>query len=83
MAVTGTDLLIIERAGVLHKATVAELPSGGSVAVQDEGVSVTTALAALNFTGAGVTVTGGATAVVNIPGGGGGGSYDVTLGWAF
>ena len=40
---------------------------GNPVAVQDEGVAVTAALSTLNFTGAGVTVTGGTTAVVNIP----------------
>ncbi|MGL5011500.1 MAG: hypothetical protein ACRC6I_16600 [Paracoccaceae bacterium] len=45
---------------------------GSPVTVQDEGANITTALGTLNFTGAGVTVTGGATAVVNIPGGGGG-----------
>ena len=48
-------------------------PGGGSpVTVQDEGVNITTALGTLNFVGAGVTVTGGATATVTIPGGGGG-----------
>lgn len=55
---------------------------GGSITVQDEGSNITTGLTTLNFTGAGVTVTGGATATVTIPGGGGGG-YDPTLGWAF
>jgi hypothetical protein len=44
---------------------------GGSVTVQDEGVNITTGLTTLNFAGAGVTVTGGATATVTIPGGGG------------
>jgi Major tropism determinant N-terminal domain/Repeat of unknown function (DUF5907) len=45
---------------------------GGSITVQDEGSNITTALGTLNFVGAGVTVTGGATATVTIPGGGGG-----------
>lgn len=69
---------------------VQELPAGDSlpgsgggspIAVQDEGSNITTALATLNFTGSGVTVTGGATSVVNIPGGGG--TYNPALGWAF
>jgi hypothetical protein len=45
-------------------------PTGGgssAIAVQDEGVSITTALATLNFVGSGVTVTGGTTATVTIP----------------
>jgi hypothetical protein len=58
-------------------------PGGGSITVQDEGVNITTALSTLNFVGAGVTVTGGATATVTIPSGGGGlsdGNYgDVTV----
>ena len=41
--------------------------------MQDEGSTITSALGTLNFVGAGVTVTGGATATVTIPGGGGGG----------
>jgi hypothetical protein len=44
---------------------------GSPVTVQDEGTNVTTALGTMNFVGAGVTVTGGATATVTIPGGGG------------
>lgn len=48
------------------------VPAGGaSITVQDEGSNITTALATLNFVGAGVTVTGGATATVTIPGGAG------------
>jgi hypothetical protein len=58
-------------------------PGGGSITVQDEGINITTALSTLNFVGAGVTVTGGATATVTIPSGGGGlsdGNYgDVTV----
>lgn len=43
-------------------------PAGGgsAIAVQDEGSAITAALATLNFVGAGVTVTGGTTAVVTI-----------------
>jgi hypothetical protein len=52
--------------------TWAAAGGGSPVTVQDEGVNVTTALGTLNFVGAGVTVTGGATATVTIPGGGGG-----------
>jgi hypothetical protein len=44
---------------------------GSPVTVQDEGSNITTALGTLNFVGAGVTVTGGATATVTIPGGSG------------
>jgi hypothetical protein len=45
--------------------------------VEDEGISVVAAAVALNFTGAGVTVTdaGSGEATVNIPGGGGGGGW--------
>lgn len=54
---------------------------GGSVTVQDEGVNITTGLSTLNFVGAGVAVTGGATATVTIPGGGGGSAvvYEETI----
>jgi hypothetical protein len=46
---------------------------GSSLTVQDEGSSLATAAATMNFTGAGVTASGtGATKTVNIPGGGGG-----------
>jgi hypothetical protein len=53
--------------------TWAAAGGGSPVTVQDEGTNITTALSTLNFVGAGVTVTGGATATVTIPGGGGGG----------
>jgi hypothetical protein len=52
--------------------TWAAAGGGSPVTVQDEGSNITTALGTLNFVGAGVTVTGGATATVTIPGGGGG-----------
>lgn len=52
--------------------TWAAAGGGSPITVQDEGSNITTALGTLNFVGAGVTVTGGATAVVTIPGGGGG-----------
>ena len=55
--------------------TWAAAGGGSPITVQDEGANITTALGTLNFVGAGVTVTGGATATVTIPGGGGG-SFD-------
>jgi hypothetical protein len=51
--------------------TWAAAGGGSPVTVQDEGSNITTALGTLNFVGAGVTVTGGATATVTIPGGSG------------
>ena len=66
----------------VNKTYADGLGGGAAITVQDEGTNITTALTTLNFTGAGVTVTGGATSVVNIPGGGGG-TYDVALAWAF
>lgn len=48
--------------------------TGGSLAVQDEGIAQGSATT-MNFTGAGVTATvGGGTATVNIPGGAGTGA---------
>jgi hypothetical protein len=46
---------------------------GGSLTVQDEGSTLSTAVTTINFTGAGVTATGTTTVTVSIPGGGGGG----------
>jgi hypothetical protein len=46
---------------------------GGSLTVQDEGITLSTAVTTINFTGAGVTATGTTTVTVNVPGGGGGG----------
>ena len=45
---------------------------GGSLTVQDEGVTLSTAVSTINFTGSGVTATGTTTVTVDIPGGGGG-----------
>jgi hypothetical protein len=46
---------------------------GGSLTVQDEGSTLSTAVTTINFTGAGVTATGTTTVTVNVPSGGGGG----------
>jgi len=44
---------------------------GATITVQDEGIVQSTTVTTVNFTGAGVTASGaGATATVNIPGGG-------------
>lgn len=49
---------------------------GGTITTQDEGVTLSSSVTTLNFTGAGVTASGaGATTTVNIPGGGGGGDF--------
>ena len=48
---------------------------GSSLTVQDEGVTLSTAVTTINFTGAGVTATGTTTVTVDVPGGGGG-TYD-------
>ena len=59
----------------VNGATVGPLGSGGggSLTVQDEGSTLSTAVTTINFTGAGVTATGTTTVTVDIPGGGGGG----------
>lgn len=50
------------------------MSTNSTVAIQDEGNTLTSGVRNINFTGAGVTVTGSADAVtVDIPGGGGGG----------
>ena len=60
MAVTSTDLLMIERGGTLYKAPVSELPSGGGGGIQDlRTATATTATTGtgtitLVFTGAGL-----------------------------
>jgi hypothetical protein len=50
---------------------------GGSLTVQDEGSTLSTAVTTINFTGTGVTATGATTVTVNIPSGGG--SFDFGL----
>jgi hypothetical protein len=53
---------------------------GGSITVQDEGTTLTSALSSLNFTGSGVTATNSGGAVtVNVAGGGGGGGGALTI----
>lgn len=54
---------------------------GGSLDVQEEGVSVLSPVTVLNFTGAGVTASsgGGSTAIINVPGGGSGLSGTATV----
>jgi len=48
--------------------------SGGTQTVQDDGITQSSTVTTFNFTGAGVTASGGgATATINIPGGSGGG----------
>lgn len=48
---------------------------GGSITIQEEGVTVGAAATVLNFVGAGVTAAGaGGTKTITIPGGGGGGN---------
>lgn len=56
---------------------------GGSLDVEDEGVSEATGVTTLNFTGAGVTATdaGGGVVDVDIPGGGGGGGSGQDRRW--
>lgn len=44
---------------------------GGSLTVQDEGSTLSTAVTTINFTGTGVTATGTTTVTVNVPSGGG------------
>jgi hypothetical protein len=52
----------------VNGSTVGPLSPATAVAVQDEGSPVTAAVGTLNFVGAGVTVSGGTTATVTIPG---------------
>jgi len=65
------------RLPALDGSQLTNLPSGGgggaSITVQDEGSTLTSALTAINFTGAGVTATNtGGNVTVNIPNTGGG-----------
>ena len=57
--------------------TIASTASGSAITVQDEGSSLSTAAAILNFVGSGVTASGtGSTKTITISGGGGGGGDD-------
>jgi hypothetical protein len=68
----------------INGVTVGPFSAGGGspITVQDEGSNITTALTTMNFVGAGVTVTGGATATVTIPGGSGGFDYGINAAMA-
>lgn len=61
--------------------TYAGTGASSSLAVNQNGVQISSPTAALNFTGAGVSVSlvGGVTAQINIPGGGGGGSSSLAV----
>lgn len=64
------------------------LSAGGSVEVQEDGVTVVGAASILNFTGSGVTLTdeGSGEVTINIPGGGGGGGgngWEEVFTWSF
>lgn len=53
---------------------------GGTITIQDEGTSLTTAATTINFVGPGVTATGtGATKTITITGSGGGGTGDAII----
>ena len=71
--VAGTNITI---SGTFPNQTINSTGGGGgSLAVLDEGSTLTSAATSLNFTGAGVTATNtGGAVTVNISGGGGGGS---------
>ncbi len=71
---TKIPVISVDVKGRVTSVTTADV-SSTSIAVQDEGTNVTSAVTTLNFTGAGVTTTStGGNVTVNIPGGGGGGS---------
>lgn len=68
--VSATNIKTINGLSILGPGDLVVSGGGGSsITVKDEGSTITTALATLDFVGAGVTVTGGATATVTIPGG--------------
>lgn len=74
--VAGTNVTITPSGtGATRQLTIAA-SGGGSLTVQDEGVTLSTAVTSINFTGAGVTATGATSVTVNIPGGGGGSLTD-------
>ena len=56
------------------------MSTNSTVAVQDEGTTITSGVRSLNFTGTGVTATAsGDSVTVNVTGGGGGGSGTITI----
>jgi hypothetical protein len=60
-------------AGVTATVPLGGGGGGATITVQDEGVTQSTTVTTLNFTGAGVTASGsGAVATINVPSGGGG-----------
>lgn len=71
MAVVGTDLIAIERAGVLHKATAGDVVAGKQDTLTS-GTNIKT-VNGESLLGAGnITIAGGS-----------GGAYSPVLGWAF
>ena len=58
MAVTSTDLLMIERGGTLYKAPVSELPSGGGGADGDGAGTVTSVATGAGLTGGPISSSG-------------------------
>lgn len=75
MAVQSTDLIAVERAGVLHKATAGEvgaLGGGGGLPAGGTTGQVLTKASVLD-----------GDANWQTPSGGGGGAYSPVLGWAF
>lgn len=71
LPVATTDLALVSRDGtVVNKITVGDLTALKSVAVADEGSTLTSTVASVNFVGSGVTATNTGNAVtVTIPGG--------------
>lgn len=75
--VSGTNIKTINGNSLLGSGDLTISGGGGSLAVSDEGTSLTTGATSFNFVGSGVSATASGTAVtVTVPGGGGG---DVTL----
>jgi hypothetical protein len=73
--VAGTNITI---SGTFPNQTINSTGGGGSLIVQDEGSTLTSAATSLNFTGAGVTATNtGGAVTVAVTGGGGGDSSPI------
>ncbi len=76
------DFVLIDDGGTMKKISPSNLGIGGgsgSITVQDEGNTLSTAATTLNFVGAGVSATGTTgTKTITISGGGGGGSGGTT-----